>query len=257
MALWLVLGILGLVAWAFVARWLMRSPLKGDAVGGVFFAFGRAYVRLAHGLRVHGRAAIPRLGEDQRAPGPLIVIANHTAGIDPVLIQAAVPFHIRWMMAEDMRLGQLEWLWQWLRVIFVSRTSRDSIGTREAIRHLQAGGVIGIFPEGGLERPAYQLLPFQPGIGLLIKRTGARVLPVIVDGTPQVDPAWASLWSPSRSRLRFKPPLDYSHSEMSAAEIAKDLRQRFMEWTGWGLNDEPAAVEVGESGKSRQVRRAA
>jgi len=142
-------------------------------------------------------------------------------------------------------------------VIFVSRTSRDSIGAREAIRHLRGGGVIGIFPEGGLERPAYQLLPFQPGIGLLIKRTGARVLPVLVDGTPQVDPAWASLWKPSRSRLRFKPTLDYSHSDLSAAEIANDLRQRFMEWTGWALNDEPAPIEVGESGKSRQVRSAA
>lgn len=257
MAIWLVLGILGLVAWAFVARWLTRAPLPNDPNAGLFFAFGRTYVRLFHGLRVRGRAAIPTVGKGERGPGPLIVIANHTAGIDPVLIQAAVPFHIRWMMAEDMRLGQLEWLWQWLRVIFVSRTSRDSLGAREAIRHLQAGGVIGIFPEGGLERPAFQLLPFQPGIGLLIKRTRARVLPVIVDGTPQVDPAWASLWKPSQSRIHFKPTLDYSHSELSAAEIAQDLRQRFMEWTGWPLNDDPAPIEVGESGKSRQVRRAA
>ena len=183
-----------------------------------------------------------------------MIIANHTAGLDPVVIQASVPFHIRWMMAEDMRLGQLEWLWQWLEVIFVSRTSRDSIGTREAIRHLRQGGVIGIFPEGGLERPPFHLMPFQAGVGLLIKRSGARVLPAIVDGTPQVDPAWASLWRPSRTRVRFKPTLDYSGLDLSPAEIAADLRRRFAEWTGWPFNDEPSQIEQGAAGKSRLRR---
>lgn len=173
------------------------------------------------------------------------------------MIQASVPFHIRWMMAEDMRLGQLEWLWQWLEVIFVSRTSRDSIGTREAIRHLRQGGVIGIFPEGGLERPPFHLMPFQAGVGLLIKRSGARVLPAIVDGTPQVDPAWASLWRPSRTRVRFKPTLDYSGLDLSPAEIAADLRRRFAEWTGWPFNDEPSQIEQGAAGKSRLRRSAA
>lgn len=254
MGIWLLVGTLGIFLWALAARALTRAPLRGDVWGGLFFAAGRAYVQLVHRLRVEGRAAIPPNGPAGEPPGPLIVIGNHTAGLDPVVIQAAVPFHIRWIMAEDMRLPRLEWLWQWLRVIFVSRASRDSIGTREAIRHLRHGGVIGIFPEGGLERPSYQLLPFQAGVGLLIKRTGARVLPVIVDGTPQVDPAWASLWKPSRTRVHFKPTLDYSKSDLSPAQIAEDLRRRFMEWTGWPANDEPAALEVGAPGKSKQGR---
>lgn len=248
-----VLLLLGI--WALAARALTRAPIRNDVSAGLFWLLGVSYARIVHSMRVQGRAAIPRIGPDARpVDGPIIVIANHTAGVDPVLIQAAAPFHIRWMMAQDMRLPALEWLWQWLRVIFVSRTTRDSLGTREAIRHLHAGGVIGIFPEGGLERPSFHLMPFQPGVGLLIKRSGARVLPVIVDGTPQVDPAWSSLWRPSRSRVRFKPTLDYSHTSMSAAEIAEDLRQRFAEWTGWPLNDHPADIEVEAAGKSRKAR---
>lgn len=257
MAIWAAVGILGMVLWAIAARALMRAPIRNDPSAGLFWLFGVSYVRVVHRLRVFGRAAIPRVPTSGQLDRPLIVIANHTAGVDPVLIQAAVPFHIRWMMAEDMRLPQLEWMWTWLRVIFVSRTSRDSLGTREAIRHLHAGGVIGIFPEGGLERPSYELLPFQAGVGLLIKRSGALVLPVIVDGTPQVDPAWASLWRPSCSRVRFKPTLDYSRSGLSPAEIADDLRRRFHEWTGWPLNDDPAPIEMGAPGKSRATRRAA
>ena len=254
---WLLVAIPGYLAWAFLARLLVRGPLTDDVNGGIFWLFTRLYARVVHNLRIEGRAAIPRSLADGSPPGPIIVLANHTAGVDPVLVQACVPWFIRWVMAEDMRLPQLEWLWKWIRIIFVSRTSRDSLGTRQAIRHLHAGGAIGIFPEGGLERPAAHIMPFQAGVGLLIKRSGARVLPVIVDGTPQVDPAWSSLWRASRSRLRFKPLLDYSKTTMSPAEIADDLRRRYIEWTGWGANDEPAEIEAGGAGKSRQVKKAA
>src|SRR5690606_15597843 len=110
--------------------------------------------------------------------GPLIVVANHTAGVDPILTSAACPFQIRWIMAQDMRLPWLNWFWRWQRVIFVSRTGRDRGSVREALAHLKDGGVIGIFPEGGLERPPRQILPFRRGVGLLIAKAGVPVLPV-------------------------------------------------------------------------------
>jgi 1-acyl-sn-glycerol-3-phosphate acyltransferase len=73
---------------------------------------------------------------------------------------------------------------------------------------------------------------------VIIHRTGAPVLPVVIDGTPQVDPAWDSLIHPSRSRLRFMAPIDYRSSGLSPEAIALDLRRRFVDWTGWPTNDE-------------------
>src|SRR5438128_727908 len=81
---------------------------------------------------------------------------------------------------------------------------------REAIGHLRAGGVVGIFPEGGIERPPRQVRPFLAGVGLFIKKTKARVLPVVIQGTPVVDPAWASLKHFSHSQVDVKPMIDYS-----------------------------------------------
>ena len=107
--------------------------------------------------------------------------------------------------------------------------------------HVKAGGAIGIFPEGGIERPARTLLPFQPGVGFVVRRTGARVLPVWIDGTPMALPtAWASLVTPSRARVRYGDLIDYSGTKLSAEEIAKDLQRRYSDWSGWPLKEDGA-----------------
>ncbi|MAY75604.1 MAG: hypothetical protein CMJ31_12995 [Phycisphaerae bacterium] len=238
-----------LAALGVLGRVVFNNP-RGDFESGAMLVMGRAYVRALHRLRVRGADRIPeRTGEPNETTGaegvgPLIIVANHTAGVDPVLIQSAVPFYVRWMMAADMGIPLLDWFWRWWGVIFVDRENPGSAGLRQAIRHLRDGGVIGIFPEGGLERPPRQVMPFQEGIGVLIKRTGARVLPVTIDGTPQYDPAWASLWRASESTIHFREIIDYANSDIPADQIAEDLRRRFLNWTGWPANDSPPPWQV-------------
>ncbi|MFG0327181.1 MAG: lysophospholipid acyltransferase family protein [Phycisphaerales bacterium JB037] len=224
---------------------IIRSPWR-TIFGGFLWIIGLAYVRVFHRFRTEGRENLPH----QRSPGPLIIVANHTAGIDPILIQAACPFPIRWVMAEDMRLPWLNWLWKRLGIIFVARGKAEVAGVREAIRHVKEGGVLGIFPEGGIERPPSHVMPFHPGAGFILRRTKAPVLPVLIDNTPQVEPAWASLWKPSRPRLRFKPVLNPALNGHSPEEIMHELRGQFMEWTGWPASEhrelEPAAPSLPE-----------
>lgn len=232
-----------------------RSLLRPGIRGGEFEANAaywviRAYARCFHRLRVEGAANIPPRRSPE--PRPVLFVANHTSGADPLLIQAAVPYEVRWVMALDMRGqdGKLDWLWDFGRLIFVDRMKGEAGGLREAIRHLrrhpQPGGppqALGLFPEGHIERPERQLLPFLPGVGLVIKAAQPIVVPVVIEGTPQVDPAWASLWTRSRARVRFLPALDYRDSTLDAQGIAADLRERFRRETGWPLNEmQPRAV---------------
>ena len=167
--------------------------------------------------------------------GPVIVVCNHTCGIDPFLVSAIIPRKISWLMAEDMRIKWLGWFWNWAGIIFVARNRHGKSGIRRARAHLNNDGMIGIFPEGKIERPQRQLLPFAPGVGVLVKRTGARVLPVVIDGTPDAPTAWDSIWTSSNARVRVMKPIDYSTTKLGSAEIAKDLEQRFIEWTGWEM----------------------
>lgn len=240
---WLIVALVLWLCWAWVAHRLVDNP-RGDVETGLIWPFVQMYVRRVHRLRVEGREHIPA----ERDPGPLIVVANHTAGVDPLLIQSTSPFFVRWMMADDMQIAGLGWFWRWVRVIGVDRQGREIAAAREAIRHLHDGGVIGIFPEGTLERPARHILPFLPGVGLIVHKSGARVLPAIIDGTPRVDPAWSSLWRSSHASVRFLPMVDYSASGLRPAAIADDLRSRFVEASGWPACDEPDTERLG-SGK--------
>lgn len=256
---WTILGLLLLVTTALVVgraygrKW---SPELG-AVDGLLYLLGFAYARGVHDLIVeHEEGALDDLG------GPMIVVCNHTAGVDPILVSLSVPTKIRWMMAEDMRLKGINWFWNWLGVIFVARNRHGRTGLRHARKHLAENGVIGIFPEGRIERPAKKLLPFAPGVGVLVQRSGARVLPVIIEGTPtDASNAWESLWMRSATRVRVMRPIDYKDSGKGNAEIAKDLHERYERWTGWDTkgpalsreSDADELVAFDEGGARRQI----
>lgn len=242
---WIILVLAVLICTLFVGGSAYARKWKPalTAIEGVFYLFGYAYARGVHDLEVEAEdGAFDDLG------GPMIVVCNHTAGVDPILVSASVPTKICWIMADDMRLRGVNWLWNWLGVIFIARNRNGRTGLRRARSHLDMGGVIGIFPEGRIERPAQQLLKFAPGVGVLVKRSGARVLPVIIEGTPtQTKNAWESLWMRSNTKVRVMKPIDYSDSGMNNAQIAQDLHDRYLAWTGWDENRSRAAIVSDDS----------
>ncbi|MBX3386706.1 MAG: 1-acyl-sn-glycerol-3-phosphate acyltransferase [Phycisphaeraceae bacterium] len=223
--------------WALASARLARNNPRLEPVAGAFMFMLRLYARLVHRLRIEGREHIPR----SRTPGPLIVVANHTAGIDPILVQVACPFEVKWLMARDMMIqgaagpwAAAEELWEFTGVIPVNRDDSrgDATAARAALAHLKAGGIVGVFPEGAIARPRATILPFNPGVGLLARRSGAPVLQVVIDGTPDRPTAWGSLARPSRSRLRFLPPKTFTAAEAPEA-VAKALEDRLVDATGW------------------------
>lgn len=221
-----------------LARFLLANP-RGDVATGLAWRAVQLYVRVVHRARYEGVEHIPSPAEAADAALPLVIVANHAAGIDPLLIQAKLPFMVRWLMLRAMMLPWASTLWEFCDVIPVS--PGESRSAREAIRVLKDGGIIGIFPEGGIERPARTLTPFEPGVGLIVSRSGARVLPVFIDVGPKSRHAFASLLIPSRSRVRFLPIRTYHSSKTSAADVLADLEATFTRETGWPRRPIPPA----------------
>lgn len=229
-----------LVAWLafiFVVRfvampWLALrcggDPMRGFAATGL-----RLYCRLFHRARYTGLDEL----RAEIAPGPLIVVANHGAGLDPVLIQCGCRFHLRWMMSRDMMVPALDWFWKCERIIAVDFDSGDSASVREAMRHVREGGVLGVFPEGGIARPPGRIQRFLPGIGLIVARTEAPVLLCWIGGTPQAETAYGSFIARSRSRVEFVDLIRYPKGTRPSF-IVDDLRRRLHEASGWPLADE-------------------
>ncbi len=232
--------------WAALAWWLWTGPREDSVEAGLLWRLARLYTRFIARTTFEGLGHVPR--DREPIPGGLIIVSNHTSGIDPTLIQSACPFEVRWMMAADMRHPAGEPLWQWMRIIFIDRTGKDAAGLREAIRHVEAGGVLGIFPEGVIERPPRALRPFQPGIGLIIRKTRAPVLPVIIEGTAYADTAWGSIFRLARARVRFMPLQRFEGLRPDA--IATALQDHYQEWTGWPV-DSPQAEPPEAQAKPR------
>lgn len=236
---WIALVVLA--RWA-VKRWLTDGP-SGDPFTTALWRGVQVYCRWRHRAQFHGLEHVPKTNQ----PGGMIVVSNHTGPIDPLVIQAGCHFDIRWLMAEEMMVESLDWFWRRHRLIPVARDGRDTGPAREAIRTVRAGGIIGIFPEGGIVRPSGEVRPFQAGAGLIVARTGAPVLLVFVSGTPQATEMVPALASTSNTVVRYLDLIDFG-GERSAAKITEDLRRRMSEASNWPMNDEPVPQPIAEAG---------
>lgn len=232
------LGFILLCRW-IGGRYLVEGP-RGEPVTGLLWLVVRAYSRLMHRPTYVGIEHVPKTNH----PGGLVVVANHTNPVDPLLIQAACRFEIRWMMAANMMIRQLDWVWRRQHIIPVARDGRDTSSLRTAIRHVKGGGVIGIFPEGGIPVPRGEIRPFHEGVGVIIARTRAPVLLVWVSGTSEAIDMFPAVVTPSRSRVQFVDMLDFS-DQRDPALITATLRRRVAEVSGWPLNDDPMPVVNG------------
>lgn len=196
------------------------SRREGDLTFRMLKAGAVCFSRMYHSLEVRRHCELPRTG-------PAILVCNHTSSLDPLLIQSVSPRLIRWMMAKEyFEYRLLRWVSKSVGVILVERSGRDMAATRAAMRALEAGYVLGVFPEGRIETSS-ALLPFQSGIGLLAMRTGAAVYPAYLDGTQRGREMMEAVIRPCRASIAFGPPVnlrDLSESRKGLEEATQRIQ---------------------------------
>jgi 1-acyl-sn-glycerol-3-phosphate acyltransferase len=115
--------------------------------------------------------------------GPVILAANHRSFLDPLVLGAAVERRVTYMMtARYYDRPALNGFFRMSRCIVVDETTDKRKPLRDSLEVLQAGHVLGIFPEGHIS-PDGRLQPAQPGLGWLAQKAGAPVYPVWLGGT--------------------------------------------------------------------------
>ena len=133
-------------------------------------------------LEISGREHLP-------AGGPLLVAANHFSFIDPALVVRVTPWPLEVIGGAQLPYAPFDGTWI-LKLWGYFPTHRGTC-SRTALRSAEAvlaqGGVVGIAPEGGAW--ATVLRPARPGAAFLATRTGARILPVGIDGATDVFPS--------------------------------------------------------------------
>ncbi len=200
--------------WSSVALltlpWLL-GPRRGQPRGEVrgvlrlLWHLNRLYCHVMHGLELAVTPVVP-------ASGPALLVANHTCGVDHMLIQAQVDRTLGFMVAEEY--------YNWTAVrpfakatgaIPVKRDGRDLSAMRAALRSLKEGHVVPLFPEGKITPESGEYLgPGKPGAAYLALRAGVPIIPAYLRGTPRTDDILAALRTPSHARVTFGPPIDLS-----------------------------------------------
>ena len=110
--------------------------------------------------------------------GPVLIVCDHTALGDPLVLLATVGRPVRFLMAAEIYAHPLfQWAFEAVGCIPVQRGKRDIKAIRTMLDGLAAQEVIGLFPEGGLDR--HRLDEGHPGIGYLAIKSGAPVIPAV------------------------------------------------------------------------------
>ncbi|HVT82819.1 MAG TPA: MFS transporter [Phycisphaerae bacterium] len=156
--------------------------------------------------------------------GPVIFVSNHTTAFDPLCLQAASRHRpIQFMMAKEYyEKKPLNYFFKWLKVIPVNRTGNDTASIRTAIRALNEGSCIGMFPEGGISDDG-RMGEGKQGVALLALMSNATVVPAYIVGTNTYSGMVSDFLKRSRVTLYFGRPLRFDDLGGKRDEASREI----------------------------------
>ncbi len=196
----------------------------------------RPLLRWFFDFRVTGLEHVP-------CTGPFIVAANHANYLDGVVLGAALPMRIVFLvMPRVYRATPLHpYFHRHVGSIPIELARPDPGAIRRALRVLEDGGVVGIFPEGPFGRDG-RLVRFQPGVALVALHSGVPVVPAAISGT--FEALVSRRWHIPRRvplHVRFGRTLRFGRSGRRplTARMREDVSTRLMTEIAALLADEP------------------
>jgi 1-acyl-sn-glycerol-3-phosphate acyltransferase len=116
-----------------------------------------------------------------------VVAANHYSFLDAFVVAASLPSRIRFLALQDLygNHGWLDFALDAYGGIPVSRGVVPLGPVRTALQHLEAGGVVGLFPEG-TRHWVFDPANARHGAAWMATRVGVPLVPIAISGTDRV-----------------------------------------------------------------------
>jgi 1-acyl-sn-glycerol-3-phosphate acyltransferase len=178
-------------------------------------------------IEVIGRENIPSVRQ------PLLICSNHASFLDPPVIGCV--FDTIYYLARKTLFDHpvMRWLLPRLNAIPIDQERPDLSGLRTTLRVVKSGHALLLFPEGSRTLDGH-LGPAERGVGMMIAKTGAPVLPVRIEGSYEAWPRGGKLKchpirvtiGPLMKDLKFNPEAETAEEYLRLAravmvEIAK------------------------------------
>ena len=155
-------------------------------------------------LLVHTVYRVKKSGID-RIPdtGAALIVSNHVSFVDALIIMASSPRPVRFVMDHNIfKVPVLSFVFRTARAIPIAPAKEDPAllerAMDEVARALEAGDLVGIFPEGRITDTG-ELYPFRSGMEKILARTPVPVVPIGLSGL------WGSFFSRKDGRAMTRP----------------------------------------------------
>jgi 1-acyl-sn-glycerol-3-phosphate acyltransferase len=160
--------------------------------------------------------------ENMPETGGCVVACNHTMGPDYALLGYASPRQIHYMAKSEVFEANplMSLVLRAAGVFPVRRGQQDAEAIDQAVRLVQSGYVLGMFPEGTRSRTG-KLMRGKSGVARIALLGGAPVVPAVVINAPAVLPNLLSLKRRPEVTVRFGKPI----CRQSGSDLVLDSRQ--------------------------------
>ena len=154
---------------------------------------------LIHSVYRLEKSGLEKIPDD----GPAVIVCNHVSFVDALVIAAACPRPIRFVMDHRIfKLPILSFVFRTSRAIPIASAKEDPAmmerAFAEVARALKEGDLVAIFPEGRVTDTG-ELHPFRPGIKRILEATPVPVVPIALRGL------WGSFFSRKDGAAMSKP----------------------------------------------------
>ena len=188
------------------AEKLMVSALKW---------FIRRLLRIFFRFEVRGIANLPKTG-------PYLVCPNHLSDIDPLLVYSFLPENTLYIAYEkNFRTPPLSWIIRFARVLLTTRGGKVPRCLVSALRGIQHGLNVCLFPEGGRTTTGTLMEP-RSGAGILSTQADVPIVPVLIEGSQNLLSRLRPGFRLCRIRVMIGKPL-YPHV-MDSREVLNDWK---------------------------------
>src|SRR6266481_9360292 len=162
--------------------------------------------------------------------GPVILAMNHQSYLDPPLAGITCDRGIYFLARRTlMEVPLLGWLLPKLNVIPVNQEGIDRSALKALIRVLKSGNGALVFPEGSRTLNG-NLQPALPGVGLLIAKTLAPVVPMRIFGAHEALPRGGGSLHLHPITIVVGEPICFSKTDLHPREgLYTRLSQRVMD----------------------------
>lgn len=137
-----------------------------------FLAVGAVW--LCYRVKVYGKENIPH-------EGGVLVLSSHQSFLDPMFCQGWLGRPFYYVPRDTLFVG---WWGRVLDSFYTIPINQDQPGLasmRTIIEVLKRGRVVCLYPEGS-RTPDGKIDEIKPGFSLLVRRSGATMVPMVIDG---------------------------------------------------------------------------